>query len=89
MSNAYKLHPNLLNFSYKSMHQQVWRNTLNQQQQILKVLPTCTLPDQTGLLFPDPAFDAFETYLQGTKGAVTSKPKRTPIFLQRPEKGFP
>lgn len=27
MSNAYKLCPNLLNFSYKTMHQQAWQNT--------------------------------------------------------------
>ena len=26
MSNAYKLCPNLLKFSYKTMHQQVWQN---------------------------------------------------------------
>lgn len=87
MSNAYKLCPNLLNFSYKTMHQQVWQNTLNKQQRILKILPNCTLPYQTGLFFPDPAFDGFETHLQDTKSTVNKQIKESLNLLPRMKKG--
>lgn len=48
MSNAYKLPKCFLKFSYKTMCPQVWQNTLNEWQGVLKNLPSRMLPYRSG-----------------------------------------